>query len=90
MRHSLAQRLPIAIGLICLANLLVLMALTRSLVLPLKSLIMNALTIAATFGCLVLVFQHGYLADLLGTTGQGALDTTQSILPVRPRVRVVD
>ena len=77
MLHSLAQRLPIAIGLICLANLLVLTALTRSLVLPLKSLIMNALTIAATFGCLVLVFQDGYL---LGTTGQGALDTTTPIL----------
>ena len=80
MRHSLAQRLPIMIGLICLANLLVLTALTRSLVLPLKSLIMNALTIAATFGCLVLVFQRGYLAGLLGTTGQGALETTQPIL----------
>jgi uncharacterized membrane protein YdfJ with MMPL/SSD domain len=80
MLHSLAQRLPIAIGLICLANLLILMALTRSLVLPLKSLIMSTLTIAATFGCLVLVFQRGYLAGLLGTTGQGALDTTQPIL----------
>jgi uncharacterized membrane protein YdfJ with MMPL/SSD domain len=80
MRHSLVRRLPIAIGLICLANLLVLMALTRSLVLPFKSLIMSALTIAATFGCLVLVFQRGYLAGLFGTTGQGALDMTQPIL----------
>jgi len=80
MRHSLVQRLPIAIGLICLANLLVLMMLTRSLVLPFKSLIMSALTIAATFGCLVLVFQHGYLAHLLGTTRQSALDMTQPIL----------
>jgi hypothetical protein len=80
MRYSLLRRLRIAIGLICLANLLVLMVLTRSLVLPFKSLIMSALTISATFGCLVLVFQHGHLAGLLGTTGQGALDMTQPIL----------
>jgi len=80
LRQSLAQRLPITVVLICLANLLVLMALTRSVVLPVKSLVMNALTIGATFGCLVLIFQRGYLAGLLGTTGQGALDVTQPIL----------
>ncbi len=80
MRSSLIDRLPWVIGVICLANLLVLTFLTRSFVLPIASLLMNTLTVGATFGALVLIFQDGHGAGLLGTTGQGALDLTQPVL----------
>ncbi len=48
--------------------------------LPLKALLMNALTLAATFGILVFVFQDGRLEGLLGYTSQGALQLTQPLL----------
>ena len=53
---------------------------TGSVVLPLKSLVMNLLTLIATFGLLVLIFQDGRLESVLGYTSQGALEETQPIL----------
>jgi uncharacterized membrane protein YdfJ with MMPL/SSD domain len=79
-RHTLGARLPLAIGLICAVTFLLLYAATRSLVLPLKALVMNALTLTATLGILVFVFQHGRLEGLLGYRGQGALQLTQPVL----------
>jgi len=58
----------------------VLFALTGSLVLPLKSVVMNALSLSAAFGLLVLIFQDGRLTGLLHYEGQGALESTQPIL----------
>ncbi len=56
-------------------SFLVLMGMLRSLVLPLKAVLMNLLSIGAAFGVLVVVFQWGWLDGLLGFEGQGALDT---------------
>lgn len=77
---SLGSKLVLAVLLVCLGNMLVLMVLTGSLVLPLKSVLMNFLTLAATFGLLVLIFQEGFLAGALGTSAQAALETTQPVL----------
>jgi uncharacterized membrane protein YdfJ with MMPL/SSD domain len=79
-KHTLGARLPRAIGLLCTVTFLLLYAATRSLVLPLKTLLMTALTLVATFGILVFVFQDGRLESLLGYRGQGALQLTQPIL----------
>jgi uncharacterized membrane protein YdfJ with MMPL/SSD domain len=79
-KHTLGARLPLAIGLLCTVTFLLLYAATRSLVLPLKTLLMTALTLVATFGILVFVFQDGRLETLLGYKGQGALQLTQPIL----------
>jgi RND superfamily putative drug exporter len=79
-KHTLGARLPLAIGLLCTVTFLLLYAATRSLVLPLKTLLMTALTLVATFGILVFVFQDGRLESLLGYKGQGALQLTQPIL----------
>jgi RND superfamily putative drug exporter len=49
-------------------------------VLPVKALIMNVLSISAAFGLLVLVFQDGRLEGLLGYTSQGALESTQPLV----------
>jgi RND superfamily putative drug exporter len=53
----------------------VLMAMLRSLLLPLKAVLMNLLSIGAAFGILVAVFQWGWFDGLLGFESQGALDT---------------
>jgi RND superfamily putative drug exporter len=47
----------------------------RSLILPLKAVLMNLLSIGAAFGVLVAIFQWGWLDGFLGFEGQGALDT---------------
>jgi uncharacterized membrane protein YdfJ with MMPL/SSD domain len=54
---------------------LVLMVMLRSLLLPLKAVLMNLLSIGAAFGVLVAIFQWGWFSNLLGFESQGALDT---------------
>ena len=56
-------------------SFLVLMVMLRSLILPLKAVLMNLLSIGAAFGVLVVVFQWGWLDGFLGFESQGALDT---------------
>jgi RND superfamily putative drug exporter len=56
-------------------SFLVLMVMLRSLLLPLKAVLMNLLSIGAAFGILVAIFQWGWFDGLLGFESQGALDT---------------
>ncbi len=56
-------------------SFLVLMVMLRSLLLPLKAVLMNLLSIGAAFGVLVAIFQWGWLDSLLGFESQGALET---------------
>jgi RND superfamily putative drug exporter len=77
---SLGARLPVALALLVTATVVVLFVLTGSVVLPLKSVLMNFLGLSATFGLLVLIFQEGHLEGLLGFHSQGALNATQPIL----------
>ena len=56
-------------------SFLVLMVMLRSLLLPLKAVLMNLLSIGAAFGVLVAIFQWGWLDGLLGFESLGALDT---------------
>jgi RND superfamily putative drug exporter len=77
---SLASHLPVALALLAVTTLVVLFLFTGSVVLPLKALLMNALTVSAAFGLLVFVFQDGRLQGLLGYTSQGALDSSQPIV----------
>jgi RND superfamily putative drug exporter len=79
-QKSLGGHLPIAVVLMALSTLLILFLMTGSVVLPVKTLLMNVLTISAAFGILVFVFQDGRLEGLLDYTSQGALESTQPIL----------
>ncbi len=79
-RHALAAELPIAVGLLAAVTFALLWAATRSLVLPLKALVMNVLTLSATFGILVFVFQDGRLEGLLDYRSQGALELTAPVV----------
>jgi uncharacterized membrane protein YdfJ with MMPL/SSD domain len=56
-------------------SFIVLMVMLRSLLLPLKAVLMNLLSIGAAYGVLVAVFQWGWFDSLLGFENQGALDT---------------
>ncbi len=80
LQHSIKSHLPVVLGLIVLIALVMLFAMTRSVVLPLMAVVMNVLTIGATFGELVWAFQWGNLRHLLGFSGPGALQSTSLII----------
>jgi uncharacterized membrane protein YdfJ with MMPL/SSD domain len=77
---SLVRHLPIAFAIIIVATLVILFLMTGSVVLPVKSLIMNALNLSAVFGLLVLIFQDGRLESLLDYTSSGAIEQAMPIL----------
>jgi uncharacterized membrane protein YdfJ with MMPL/SSD domain len=79
-RDSLADHLPLAVAIIVVSTILLIFLMTRSVLLPLLSLLCNALTVSVAFGVVVFVFQDGRLEGLLGYTSQGALDTSMPIL----------
>ncbi|HET7703081.1 MAG TPA: MMPL family transporter [Candidatus Limnocylindrales bacterium] len=65
---------------IVVTTYLVLFLLLRSVILPLKALVMNALSIVASFGALVWIFQDGNLSALLGFQPLGFVETTQPVI----------
>jgi RND superfamily putative drug exporter len=73
-------RFPWAIGFIVLSTYLVLFALFRSVLLPLKAVLMNLLSIAASYGVVVYVFQMGVLSGPLGFTPPGEIEVIIPIL----------
>ncbi len=80
MRTSIATRLPYAILIIGLVTFVLLFLMTGSLLLPIKAIIMNVLSLSATFGVLVFVFQEGHLAHLLDFTAVGELDSAVPLI----------
>jgi uncharacterized membrane protein YdfJ with MMPL/SSD domain len=79
LEHSLGAHLPIVLAIVIVATLLVLFLFTGSVLLPVKAVLMNVLTLSAMYGILVLVFQDGHLQGLLSFHSEGALDATQPI-----------
>jgi uncharacterized membrane protein YdfJ with MMPL/SSD domain len=80
LQSSLMSHLPLAIAIVAVVTVLVLFAMTGSVVLPIKAVLMNALSLSAAFGALVLIFQDGRFTNVLQYTSQGALESTQPIL----------
>jgi RND superfamily putative drug exporter len=79
--HSLAGKMPLAAGLIAAAMVVVLWLFTGSVVVPAKALLLNLLSLSATFGAMVWLFQEGHLGWLVGhPIVTGTLDTTTPIL----------
>jgi uncharacterized membrane protein YdfJ with MMPL/SSD domain len=79
-KRSLGSLLPVAAALLAAVTFLLLWLATRSFVLPVKALVMNVLTLSATLGILVFVFQDGRLEGLLDYKSQGALELTQPVV----------
>ena len=80
LQASLSASLPLAVAIVALATVVLLFLMTGSLLLPIKAVVMNLLTLSAAFGVLVLIFQDGRFQDLLQYTTQGALESTQPVL----------
>jgi len=80
LEHSLGTHLPVVLALVIASTLLAIFLMTGSLVLGVKAVLMNTLSLSAVFGILVLIFQHGNLQGLLSYRSIGALDSTQPIL----------
>ena len=78
--HSLAERLPWMALVIVLTTLVLLFLAFGSIVLPLKALVMNVLSLGASFGVVTWIFQGGHLSGLLGFTPTGAVEATQPVL----------
>ncbi|SDT68247.1 MMPL family transporter [Jiangella sp. DSM 45060] len=79
-RAMLSDRLPWAIALVAVGTLALLFAFTGSILLPIKAILTNLLSIGAALGVVVWVFQQGHLAGLLGSEGLGYLHLTVPIL----------
>ncbi|HEX2096162.1 MAG TPA: MMPL family transporter [Solirubrobacterales bacterium] len=75
VRNQISGSIWKIVGFVLALSFVVLMVMLRSLLLPLKAVLMNLLSIGAAFGVLVAVFQWGWLDGLLGFESLGALDT---------------
>jgi RND superfamily putative drug exporter len=70
----LGGRMPILIGVVLLLSFLLLMAVFRSILVPLKAVVMNLLSIGAAYGIIVAIFQWGWAMDLIGVDKSGPIE----------------
>jgi RND superfamily putative drug exporter len=77
--HAITSRLPLVLGLIAVIMVVLLFLLTGSVVMPLKALLLNILSLTAAFGALVWIFQDGHLGAF-GTTPTGTLVANTPVL----------
>jgi uncharacterized membrane protein YdfJ with MMPL/SSD domain len=78
-KQSLLHNAPVVVVAISLIIFVLMFLLTGSVVIPLKTLLMNALTLAATLGALVLAFQHGWLTGPLQYEGPAAIEVSSLV-----------
>ncbi|GAA4517211.1 MULTISPECIES: MMPL family transporter [Nonomuraea] len=79
-RASVVDRLPLLLALMLGVTFAVLLAMTRSVLLPVKATLLNVLSLGVMLGALVWVFQEGNLSGVLGFTPTGSLDPSIPIL----------
>lgn len=77
---SLYSRFPIVAAVVLLATYVSLLVLFRSVVLPVKAIILNVASIMASYGALVFVFQEGHLSGLLNFEALGVIEASMPIL----------
>ena len=78
--HALYSRFPWVVLYVVVVTFLVLLVLLRSVWLPLKAVIVNALSILASFGALVYVFQEGHFEKILQFSSAGSVDATLPVI----------
>jgi RND superfamily putative drug exporter len=79
-KESILSRVPLAGGLIALVTFTLLFLMFGSVVVPLKAIVLNLLSLTATFGAMVWIFQDGHLSGLLGFTPTGDIAISTPIL----------
>jgi len=77
---GLGATLPWMALMVVVATFVLLFLAFGSVVLPVKAIVMNVLSLSATFGVVVWIFQYGHLSGLLGFTPTGTIDPTMPIL----------
>ena len=76
---AIIENLPIAIAFILTATIVLIFIQVRSVIIPIKAIIMNILSVSASFGMLVFVFQWGYGSEFLNFTPQ-PIETTNPVI----------
>jgi RND superfamily putative drug exporter len=79
-QNAIGSHLLEAIALLAALTFLVLWLMTGSVVLPVKAILMNTLTVGAALTPLVLIYQHGHLTGLLGYTSSGGVEPTDFVV----------
>jgi RND superfamily putative drug exporter len=79
-KDSITSRLPLAGAIIGLVTFVLLFLMTGSVLVPIKAIVLNLLSLTATFGAMVWIFQDGNLSGVLDFTATGTLDTSMPIL----------
>jgi len=79
-RDKLLDQFPMLVGLVLLVTYIVLVLFFHSLILPLKAILLNVIAILASYGVLVLVFQHGVGSDLLAFESDGRLSMFSPVI----------
>jgi RND superfamily putative drug exporter len=79
-QSAIGSRLALALTLLVALTLIVLWLMTGSVVLPLKAVLMNTLTVAASLGALTFIYQDGRLSGLLGYTPNGGIEPTDFLV----------
>ena len=79
-KASIASRLPLALAIVVVSTAVLLFLLSGSVLVPVKALVLNALSLTATFGAMVWIFQDGNLAGFFDVTATGTIDTSTPIL----------
>jgi uncharacterized membrane protein YdfJ with MMPL/SSD domain len=72
---SMMSHLPLVFGFVILAAFVLLLVTFRSIVVPIKAIVLNLLSIGAAYGAMVLVFQEGWLNGLLGVSSTGPIES---------------
>ena len=79
-KDAIFGRVPLAAAIIGLITFVVLFLMFGSVLVPVKAVVLNLLSLSATFGAMVWIFQDGHLSGVLGFTPVGYIDTTTPIL----------
>jgi uncharacterized membrane protein YdfJ with MMPL/SSD domain len=69
------DRAPLVIGFVLLVSFVLLLVTFRSLIIPIKAIVLNLLSVGAAYGILVAVFQHSWAEGLLGFKSDGAIES---------------
>ena len=80
LKENLRARAPVMIGIVCAVMFAVLFFVFGSVTIPIKAMIMNSLSLTASFGAIVWIFQDGRFESLLGYQSLGISDTSQPVL----------
>ncbi|HEV2890936.1 MAG TPA: MMPL family transporter [Frankiaceae bacterium] len=79
-KRSIGSRVPLAALIIALATAVVLFLSFGSVLVPVKAVVLNLLSLTATFGAMVWIFQDGHFSDTLDFTATGSLTASMPIL----------